>query len=61
LTTLTAGKRLGKRGELIRLAGPCSHQLAAAALDSADHAVDVIVAHAADVVFGRFSGGLGQT
>ena len=29
-------------------AAPCRHQFAAAALDSADHAVDVVVTHAAD-------------
>jgi hypothetical protein len=61
LTTFTSGKRLVKVASLSGFAGPCGDQLAAAALDRADHAVDVIVAHAADgeldVVFRRLFGG----
>ena len=45
---LDVGEALLERGELVLFAAPGGDQLAAAALDRADHAVDVVVAHAAD-------------
>ena len=47
-TIFTLGKRFLKAASLVFFAAPGRHQLAAAALDRADHAVDVVVAHAAD-------------
>ena len=50
-------KPLFETGQLVVLAAPGRHQLAAAALDGADHAVNMVVAHAAhgklDVILGR--------
>ena len=64
LDDLHVGKALGEGGELVGLAAPRRDQFAAAALDRAHHAVDVVVAHAADgeldVVLGRFFRLLGQ-
>ena len=58
------GKSTGEEGKFIRLSDPSCDQLAPAALNGADHAVDVVVAHAADgefdVVLRRFFGGLGN-
>ena len=60
VTTFTSGKRLRNCASLSCFAAPCRHQFAAAALDCANHAVDVVVAHAADgeldVIFGRIFG-----
>jgi hypothetical protein len=62
---LHVGIPLAKGRELVLFAAPCSHQFSASALNSADHAVDVVVAHAAhgklDVILRRgfgLAGGL---
>ena len=58
LDDFRVGKALGECGEFVFFAAPYRNQFAAAALDRADHAVDMVVAHAADgeldVVLGRF-------
>ena len=48
LDDLHIGKALAECRKLVVLAAPRRHQFAAAALHGADHAVDVVVAHAAD-------------
>ena len=57
---LYIGKPLAEQRQLVFFAAPRRRQFAAAALDGADHAVDVVVAHAAngklDVVFGSLLG-----
>ena len=45
---LDVGKSLLERGQLVLLAAPGRDQYAAATLYGADHAIDVVVAHAAD-------------
>ena len=60
LHDLHVGKSLAERRDLVFFAAPRRHQFAAAALHSADHPVDVVVAHAADgkldVILRRFFG-----
>ena len=46
-----AGIALGEHGQFVGLAAPGRHQFAAAALDGADHAVNMVMAHAADGEF----------
>ena len=57
LTIFTLGNRLREIRELVLFADPGRHQFSAAALNRPDHAVDVVVAHAADgkldVIFRR--------
>jgi hypothetical protein len=45
------GESLSKTRQLVLLTTPRSHEFSAAALDRADHAINVIVAHSADGKF----------